>query len=157
MTSLTNTGPGVYNGTAAVNMVGSYPNPNPKTRGRASADTIPDADAMATPYTVHVAIRLTVAGPVVPNGGDDDPTRGTRLHWLNSRAGSGDDGTLPAPFTPLEVVRCAFFDRIFLSRMLLDPTHDHFLKRAHVSPSLKAHASRESTFLPVDTVIPSKH
>jgi hypothetical protein len=51
---------------------------------------------------VEVAIQLTVKGAVLPHGGDDDVTRGTRLHWFDSKEGTEMD-TVPAPFTPLDV------------------------------------------------------
>ena len=38
-----------------------------------------------TSGSATVGITLTVAGPFLPNGGDDDLDRGTRLHWFDSR------------------------------------------------------------------------
>ena len=70
-------GAGVYRGSATVTAAGS---------GEA----------------VKVAIQLTVKGAVLPNGGDDDVTRGTRLHWFDSTVGTEKE-TVPAPYTPLDV------------------------------------------------------
>ena len=94
--------PGVYNGTATVTIELSSIS---SSRTRSSSDSGTSADAAAAaPYTIDVAVSLTVVGAAIPNGGDDDPTRGTRLHWLDSRVGGGDDGKLPPPFTPLQIV-----------------------------------------------------
>ena len=51
---------------------------------------------------VEVALALTVAGDLLPHGGDDDAMRGTRLHWFDSTLGN-EGVTVPAPFTPIEV------------------------------------------------------
>ena len=51
-----------------------------------------------------VSIQLVVKGRLIPNGGDDDVTRGTRLHWFDSKEGTEMD-TVPAPFTALEVTQ----------------------------------------------------
>ena len=50
-----------------------------------------------------VSIALTVSGAVLPNGGDDDIERGTRLHWFDSTLGIGGD-TTPAPYTPVKLL-----------------------------------------------------
>jgi len=52
--------------------------------------------------TATVAVNLTVAGPLLPNGGDDDIDRGTRLHWFDSRLGIGGDA-VPSPYTAIAV------------------------------------------------------
>ena len=59
-------------------------------------------DGTTTTMTATVALNLTVSGPVLPNGGDDDADRGTRLHWFDSRLGFGGD-TVPAPYSPISV------------------------------------------------------
>eukprot|EP01050_Picozoa_sp_SAG11_P004903 SAG11_NODE_326_length_10708_cov_6.937035_4_plen_1050_part_00 len=65
-------------------------------RGRATVTTAGGGPA------VEVTIQLTVKGAVLSNGGDDDVTRGTRLHWFDSNVGTEMD-TVPAPFTPLGI------------------------------------------------------
>ena len=55
---------------------------------------------------VTVAVELAVAGAPLPNGGDDDPARGSRLHWFDSTAGNRGD-TVPAPFTPIQTSKTA--------------------------------------------------
>jgi hypothetical protein len=74
-----NTNAGVYHGTATVKAV-----------------------AAGSEVLVEVAIELTVQGAVLPHGGDDDVTRGTRLHWFDSSEGTEME-TVPAPFTPVNV------------------------------------------------------
>ena len=49
--------------------------------------------------TIHLV--LNVEGPVIPNHGDDEPWRHSRLRWLNSTLGL-DDNILPLPFTPVK-------------------------------------------------------
>ncbi len=49
------------------------------------------------PRTVRVA--LTVSGTMAVNRGDDDPTRLTRLRWLNSQLAANDE--VVAPYTPM--------------------------------------------------------
>jgi len=61
------------------------------------AVTVRPEGAEAT--TVRVALK--VAGDVIPDSGDADLWRHSRLRWLNSTLGI-DDGIVP-PFTPLEV------------------------------------------------------
>ena len=53
------------------------------------------------PEVRSVAVQLLVAGQPLPHGGDDEISRGTRLHWLDSRLGLAE--SLPAPYTPLLV------------------------------------------------------
>lgn len=48
-----------------------------------------------------VRLSLKVDGPVIPNHGDDEPWRHSRLRWLNSTLGL-DDNVLPLPFTPVK-------------------------------------------------------
>ena len=48
-----------------------------------------------------IRLGLTVAGPPIPNHGDDEPWRHSRLRWLNSTLGL-DDNILPLPFTPVK-------------------------------------------------------
>ena len=56
--------------------------------------------------TTSVALTVTVEGAVLPHGGDDDSTRGTRLHWFDSTLGLGGD-TVPAPYTPIKASTAA--------------------------------------------------
>lgn len=74
--------PGVYQGTATV----------------AAEDTAPR----------EIAIQLEVKPGPIPERGDHEPWRHSRLRWLNSTAGTGD--TIPEPYTPLQIegatVRC---------------------------------------------------
>ncbi len=48
-----------------------------------------------------VKLRLTVSETIIPEAGDSELWRLTRLRWLNSQL-AADDGVIP-PFTPLEV------------------------------------------------------
>ena len=48
-----------------------------------------------------IRLVLKVDGPVIPNHGDDEPWRHSRLRWLNSTLGL-DDNILPLPFTPVK-------------------------------------------------------
>jgi len=48
-----------------------------------------------------IRLVLKVAGPAIPNHGDDEPWRHSRLRWLNSTLGL-DDTILPLPFTPVK-------------------------------------------------------
>jgi len=48
-----------------------------------------------------IGFQLSVDGPVIPNHGDDEPWRHSRLRWLNSTLGL-DDSVLPLPFTPVK-------------------------------------------------------
>jgi hypothetical protein len=48
-----------------------------------------------------IELALTVDGPMIPNHGDDEPWRHSRLRWLNSTLGL-DDTMLPHPFTPVQ-------------------------------------------------------
>ncbi len=48
-----------------------------------------------------VRLVLKVDGPVIPNHGDDEPWRHSRLRWLNSTLGL-DDNIVPLPFTPVK-------------------------------------------------------
>ena len=48
----------------------------------------------------RVAVSLTVEGAVIANNGDNEGWRKSRLHWLNSTIGNGDQPT--APYTALE-------------------------------------------------------
>ena len=45
--------------------------------------------------------QIAVSGKALQRGGDDDIDRGTRLHWMDSKAGLDD--SLTAPFTPLVI------------------------------------------------------
>lgn len=49
--------------------------------------------------TVH--LEVNVDGPVIPDHGDDEPWRHSRLRWLNSTLGLDDD-ILPLPFTAVK-------------------------------------------------------
>ena len=97
--------------------------------------TVQIAVASPTPPTQHplqlsVALDLNVTGQPLPDGGDGDIERMTRLHWLDSTLGSdasssdsGDGdrtrtvggggrsgaggGSVPAPYTSLHVTRAA--------------------------------------------------
>jgi hypothetical protein len=46
-----------------------------------------------------VQVRLRIAGPAIPAGGDDEPERLSRLRWLDSRLAQ-DDGLVP-PYAPV--------------------------------------------------------
>lgn len=48
-----------------------------------------------------VRVQVNVDGPLIPNHGDDEPWRHSRLRWLNSTLGLDDD-ILPLPFTPVK-------------------------------------------------------
>ena len=74
----------------------------PSTRPGVYAGTATVAANGARSQTV--SIQLIVKGSLIPNGGDDDVTRGTRLHWFDSKEGTEMD-TVPAPFTALEVTQ----------------------------------------------------
>lgn len=51
-----------------------------------------------------VQISLNVDGPPLPDGGDSEPWRGTRLAWLDSTLAQGGDGdSVPPPFLPIDV------------------------------------------------------
>lgn len=52
-------------------------------------------------WTKTIHFRLQVEGPPIPNHGDDEPWRHSRLRWLNSTLGL-DDHLLPQPFTPVK-------------------------------------------------------
>ena len=49
----------------------------------------------------EVELRLTVTAEVMRDGGDGEPSRHSRLRWLNSRLALDDDPV--APYTPLEM------------------------------------------------------
>lgn len=49
----------------------------------------------------ELQVRLTVKDELLPDYGDNDPYRLSRLRWLNSRIGF--DYNVPAPFTPVTV------------------------------------------------------
>ncbi len=70
-----NQAPGVYQGTATVT----------------AKDTPPR----------EVTIHLEVLPGKIPERGDNEPWRHSRLRWLNSTAGTDD--TIPQPYSPLEV------------------------------------------------------
>ena len=53
--------------------------------------------------TCNVTNLRNLCNVMASTGGDDDLERGTRLHWFDSRLGSGGD-TVPAPYTPINVV-----------------------------------------------------
>jgi hypothetical protein len=67
--------PGVYAGTATVRAAGLGP--------------------------VTLPVRLTVSGPLIPDHGDDQPWRLSRLRWLDSRLRL--DTTRVPPYTPVRV------------------------------------------------------
>jgi hypothetical protein len=52
--------------------------------------------------TTIIRIKLHVGGAVLPDGGDGDITRGTRLHWLDSTLGQWGD-TVPSPYIPIKL------------------------------------------------------
>lgn len=54
-----------------------------------------------TPHSFAVNVTITVSGAVLPDGGDGDLWRGTRLHWINGN--DARTGPLPAPYGPLRV------------------------------------------------------
>ena len=111
---------GSYRGTATVTFrsAGSTaPGPTPTPTAGAGAGGAEGAGGagagrQAAPLragpvsAVAVTIELAVAGALLPDGGDADPTRGTRLHWLDSTEGLHDD-TVPAPFTPIRLTKFA--------------------------------------------------
>ena len=49
------------------------------------------AHTTAGGHTVSTPIALSIAGPALENGGDDDIERGTRIHWFDSKVGLADD------------------------------------------------------------------
>lgn len=49
----------------------------------------------------NLTVALTVAGDVLPNNGDNEGWRKTRLRWLNSTIGNADEPT--KPYTPVRV------------------------------------------------------
>jgi hypothetical protein len=51
--------------------------------------------------TVTIPVRLTVKDSVIADHGDDEPTRLSRLRWLNSRLAL--DSTVVPPYTPVAV------------------------------------------------------
>lgn len=53
--------------------------------------------------TCNVTNLRNLCNVMASTGGDDDLERGTRLHWFDSRLGSGGD-TVPTPYTPINVV-----------------------------------------------------
>ena len=53
-------------------------------------------------HSVSVSLTLHIMGPALQNGGDDDVSRGTRIHWFDSKLGIAGD-TVPTPYTPLVV------------------------------------------------------
>ncbi len=55
----------------------------------------------ADPAQIQVQLYFTVAGPPLPDGGDSDITRGTRLTWINSQAALDGDPTYP--YGPMSV------------------------------------------------------
>lgn len=61
------------------------------------------AHVTAGVHTVSVPLSVTVAGPALENGGDDEIERGTRIHWFDSKLAIAGD-TVPAPFEPIVVV-----------------------------------------------------
>ena len=67
--------PGLYTGTATVSAAGLAP--------------------------VTLPVRLNVGGPIIPDHGDDEPWRLSRLRWLDSRLRL--DTTLVPPYTPVRV------------------------------------------------------
>jgi hypothetical protein len=67
-----------------------------------SSLSAPALSSMSGVSMLNVALVLTVEGPELQNGGDDDVHRGTRLHWLDSAVGVAGD-SVPAPYTPLVV------------------------------------------------------
>jgi len=52
-------------------------------------------------WTRTIHFQLRVEGPPIPNHGDDEPWRHSRLRWLNSTLGL-DDHLLPRPFIPVK-------------------------------------------------------
>ena len=64
------------------------------------------AEVVAGGHATSVAITLTVGGPALANGGDDDVARGTRLHWFDSKLGLAGD-TVPSPYVPISVASTA--------------------------------------------------
>ena len=63
--------------------------------------------AVAGEPTTTVSIVLSVSGPVLSHGGDDEVSRGTRLLWLNSKIGLSDDAVVPFPYVPIAVTTAA--------------------------------------------------
>lgn len=53
-----------------------------------------------TPQTISIPIALAVAGPPIVNSGDDEPSKMSRLRWLDSRIGISD--RVPKPYTPID-------------------------------------------------------
>jgi hypothetical protein len=51
--------------------------------------------------SVPVAITIQVSNKILADGGISDPTKQTRLHWLNSTL--AQDNTVIAPYTPLQL------------------------------------------------------
>jgi len=47
-----------------------------------------------------IPVSIRISGPPIPAHGDDDPTRLSRLRWLNSQLAAEDDPV--APFSPLK-------------------------------------------------------
>lgn len=68
--------------------------------GTYSGTVTVQADGMA-PQTV--AVQLKVLSEVIPERGDNEPWRHSRLRWLNSTAGTGT--FVPAPYTPLTMAK----------------------------------------------------
>jgi hypothetical protein len=54
----------------------------------------------ATAQTISVPIALAVAGQPIVNSGDDEPSKMSRLRWLDSRIGISD--RVPKPYTPID-------------------------------------------------------
>ncbi len=52
--------------------------------------------------SVTVSLSITVSGPPLPDGGDGDITRGTRLSWLNSQEAL--EGAPTRPYGPMRIL-----------------------------------------------------
>ena len=72
--------------------------PIPGNAAGAYAGTVTVEPEGLKPQTVR--IRVEVAGKPIPNHGDDEPWRHSRLRWLDSTLGLDDDWLVP-PYTPL--------------------------------------------------------